>query len=235
VIDLARNNLQSYRVAPTKTSVYRYYFFPQHYHQLKQLRTGNRKFLRDKSLAVPKTLGAPPLSTDAIPKIGSCQHIALSNSAHQDQDHDQIFMSDGFWYVWTPVFFSRDGPYILLHIQIDVHNMAARHPRTLCPTSSYWSRQKCNLAGYVDNVISVRERTTSGIYVKKWEEIYKLNKLFLGESNCGSFTTTLGLETVKRLANHEQWIWNWKCFTDHCRYHFQAKSVSTMRVCCNQP
>ena len=41
VTDHARNNSQSYRVAPTKTAVYRYSFFPQDYHRLEQLRTRN--------------------------------------------------------------------------------------------------------------------------------------------------------------------------------------------------
>ena len=51
------------------------------------------KVLRHKSLAAPETTGAPPLSADATPKIGSCQHYTLtlvsSCSAHQDQDQEE--------------------------------------------------------------------------------------------------------------------------------------------------
>ena len=36
-----------------------------------------QKVLRHKSITAPKTSSAPPMSADAIPKIGSCQYIVL--------------------------------------------------------------------------------------------------------------------------------------------------------------
>ena len=45
------------------------------------------KILRHKSLTAPKTLNAPPLPVDAIPRIGSCWRITYTSYiVHQDQD-----------------------------------------------------------------------------------------------------------------------------------------------------
>ena len=83
VIDHAKNNSQSYtyRVDPTKTAVC-YSFFPRttiDWNNLEQEKVSSKtvnNFKTQISFA-PKTLSALPLSADAIPKIGSCRHIAL--------------------------------------------------------------------------------------------------------------------------------------------------------------